>query len=156
MGSKNCDQKNRLPWAGWIRHRNSLAKIHKRQEVRSMKEANLMKLAKVLTLCMALILAFVFISAPVAISGGGSTDKHPWDEDGIGNDGNRGGFDGYIPGGEDNQDDPDAAVCGTGVIWLVRNISVRNIVQIVTLYKGATVRSDRGETNTGSKKASVR
>lgn len=119
-----------------------------------------MKLAKVLTLCMALILAFVFISAPVAISGGGTTDKHPWDEDSVGdNSDSGGGPTGYIgapPGGDDDPDESDGGAYSTGVIWLFRNISIRDAVQIVTLYKGTTVQADRGVTNTGSKNVSVR
>lgn len=118
-----------------------------------MKEANLMKLAKVLTLCLALILAFVFISAPVAISGGGTTDKHPWDEDSVGNETGSGetGYIGVTPGGDDDPDDANAGVSSTGVIWLIRNINMSNVVQIVTLYKGVTVQAIRGETaNTGS------
>lgn len=109
---------------------------------------------------MALILAFVFISAPVAISGGGTTDKHPWDEDSVGDNGSSGGgntdYVGTAPAGDDDPDDPDEGACGTGVTWFIRNISVRNIVQIVTLYRGVTGEANRGVTNTGSENASVR
>ncbi len=119
-----------------------------------------MKLAKVLSLVMALILAFVFISAPVAISGGGTSDKHPWDEDTVGsNDGDGGGYLEYVgatPNGDDDLDDPDAGAYSTGVIWFFQNIDFRCIVQTITLYKGVTVDNNRGQANTGSKNVSVK
>ena len=119
-----------------------------------------MKLAKVLTLFMALILAFVFISAPVANSGGGTSDKHPWDEDTVGsNDDDGGGYLDYVgitPSGDNDLDDPDAGTYSTGVIWFFQNIDFRFISQTITLYKGVTVDNNRGQANTGLENVSVK
>jgi hypothetical protein len=110
-----------------------------------------MKLAKVLALFMAIILAFVFISAPVALSGGGTSDKNPWDEDSIGgDDGAEGGYTDYVGlegNGDDCLDDPDDGTYSTGVIWFIQSLDFQSVVRIVTLYQGVSSESNGDVTN---------
>lgn len=110
-----------------------------------------MKLAKVLALFVAVILAFVFISAPVAISGGGSTDKHPWDEDQVGEvPENDGGYVDYTGGdlnGDDELDDPNAETNSTGFDGFYQNINLLDIVQTVVFYQSASFETNRSATN---------
>jgi hypothetical protein len=96
-------------------------------------------------------LAFVFISAPVAVSGGGSSDKNPWDEDSIdGDNDNDGGYTEYVGlegTGDGSLDDPDEGTYSTGVVWFIQSLDLQSVVRIVTLYQGMSSESSGDVTN---------